>query len=376
MEAVTRKATRLARADHALIGEAAEGRIRWLAASGCPLVPEGPPISRELPSGRAILDCQTTQVEDVTELTEDFPGVRRAFDEFGVRTILATPLVREGLSIGVLLVRRTTRATVHGQGDRAPEDLCRPGGDRDRERPPVPGAAGAERGAGGGAGAADGDREILRVIASSPTDLQPVMEAVAENAARVCGATDSAIFRLEGEHLRLVALHGPLRRSMAIGEAIPVSRGTVGGRVVRDRRTIHVEDIMAAEAEFPETVSRMRQRGSARPDIAGDAAAARGRAAGRYLHQSGARGPALLGQADRAPRDLRQSGRDRHRERPAVHGTQEKNRAITRPMPGDRVPRAADGDGRDPAGDRELADRPPAGAGRHGPERSPAVRGR
>jgi signal transduction histidine kinase len=104
--------------------------------------------------------------------------------------------------------------------------------------------------------------EILRVIASSPTDLGPLMEAVAENAARVCGATDSAIFRLEGEHLRLMALHGPLRRSMAIGEAIPVSRGTVGGRLVHDRRTIHVEDIMLAEAEFPETVSRMRQRGS------------------------------------------------------------------------------------------------------------------
>ena len=55
--------------------------------------------------------------------------------------------------------------------------------------------------------------EILRVIASSPTDLQPVMEAVAENAARVCGATDSAIFRLEGEHLRLVARHGSLRQT-------------------------------------------------------------------------------------------------------------------------------------------------------------------
>ena len=54
--------------------------------------------------------------------------------------------------------------------------------------------------------------EILRVIASSPTDLQPVMEAVAENAARVCGATDSSIFRLEGERLRLVARHGSLRR--------------------------------------------------------------------------------------------------------------------------------------------------------------------
>ena len=53
--------------------------------------------------------------------------------------------------------------------------------------------------------------EILRVIASSPTDLGPVMEAVAENAARVCGATDSSIYRLEGEHLRLVARHGSLR---------------------------------------------------------------------------------------------------------------------------------------------------------------------
>jgi two-component system, NtrC family, sensor kinase len=108
MAAVTQSAVRLARADHALIGEAADGRIRWLATSGCPRVSEGTPISRQLPSGRAILDCQTTQVEDVTVLTEDFPGVRRAYDELGVRTILATPLAREGQAIGVLLVRRTT----------------------------------------------------------------------------------------------------------------------------------------------------------------------------------------------------------------------------------------------------------------------------
>ena len=104
--------------------------------------------------------------------------------------------------------------------------------------------------------------EILRVIASSPTDLQPVMEAVAENAARVCGATDSSIFRLEGDHLSLVALYGPLRRSLAIGDVVPVSRDTLGGRVVLDRRTIHLEDILAAEAEFPVTVARLRRTGS------------------------------------------------------------------------------------------------------------------
>jgi two-component system, NtrC family, sensor kinase len=52
--------------------------------------------------------------------------------------------------------------------------------------------------------------EILRVIASSPTDLQPVMDVVAESAARVCGATDSIILRLDGDVLRRVASHGAL----------------------------------------------------------------------------------------------------------------------------------------------------------------------
>jgi hypothetical protein len=50
--------------------------------------------------------------------------------------------------------------------------------------------------------------------------------------------------------------------STASRSETPFSADTVGGRIVRDRRTIHVEDIMAAEAEFPETVSRMRQAGS------------------------------------------------------------------------------------------------------------------
>ena len=69
--------------------------------------------------------------------------------------------------------------------------------------------------------------EILRVIASSPTDLQPVLEAVVENAARVCGATNSSIFGLEGEHLRLVVRHGSLRRTaMAIGDTVPVVPGS------------------------------------------------------------------------------------------------------------------------------------------------------
>ena len=54
-------------------------------------------------------------------------------------------------------------------------------------------------------------------------------------------------------------LAGP---SIDNGEPVPVTRDTVGGQVVIDRRTIHVEDILAAEAEFPSTVSRLKRGGS------------------------------------------------------------------------------------------------------------------
>src|SRR5262249_35363716 len=108
--------------------------------------------------------------------------------------------------------------------------------------------------------------EILRVIASSPTDLQPVMDVVAESAARVCGATDSSIYRLEGERLRVVAQHGSLRRAVKVDDTIPLDRDFGVGRAVGDRRTVHVEDIedmLTAGAEFPGTVSRHMRVGAA-----------------------------------------------------------------------------------------------------------------
>src|SRR5262249_26990455 len=52
--------------------------------------------------------------------------------------------------------------------------------------------------------------EILRVISSSPTDLQPVMEAVAESAARLCETEDVLIYRKDGDRVRLVAHHGTI----------------------------------------------------------------------------------------------------------------------------------------------------------------------
>ena len=60
--------------------------------------------------------------------------------------------------------------------------------------------------------------EILGVIASSPTDIQPVLDVVAENAARLCDATDAVIHRIDGDKLRSVANYGslPTRRAVRV----------------------------------------------------------------------------------------------------------------------------------------------------------------
>src|SRR5262245_3091809 len=99
--------------------------------------------------------------------------------------------------------------------------------------------------------------DILRMIARSPMDLQSVLNAIAERAARLCDAEDAAIFRLDGNFLRLVAHFGPSPIAGAVGETGRVmDRGTPAGRAIIDRQTIHVHDLRAAEDEFPETKAR------------------------------------------------------------------------------------------------------------------------
>src|SRR5262245_30703890 len=90
--------------------------------------------------------------------------------------------------------------------------------------------------------------QILRVIAGSPTRLQPVLDVVAENAARLCDSVDAQIFRVEDDVLRVVASYGPFPVV-----PLPVDRDSVTGRAVVDRQAIHIHDINAeAESEFPE----------------------------------------------------------------------------------------------------------------------------
>jgi GAF domain-containing protein len=96
--------------------------------------------------------------------------------------------------------------------------------------------------------------EILGVIASSPTDIQPVLDAVAKNAAQLCESQDAQILRVEGDVMRKVASYGAVSVVLAVGETQPISRSLVTGRAILDRRTVHVEDLAAeVDREFPGT---------------------------------------------------------------------------------------------------------------------------
>src|SRR5882762_4628073 len=95
--------------------------------------------------------------------------------------------------------------------------------------------------------------EILRVISRSPTDLRPVMEAVAENAARLCDATDAQILRGDGETITLVASYG--RLPTITTEPRRISRRLVGGRAIIDRMTLHISDVRAVRDEFPDSAT-------------------------------------------------------------------------------------------------------------------------
>ena len=102
--------------------------------------------------------------------------------------------------------------------------------------------------------------EILGIIASSPTDIQPVLDVVAENAARVCGANDAVIRLVEGNMLRSVAHHGSLPQSRP-AESEPLDGGWIPARAVLERQTIHIHDIAAVENEFPESTARAKRTG-------------------------------------------------------------------------------------------------------------------
>jgi GAF domain-containing protein len=94
--------------------------------------------------------------------------------------------------------------------------------------------------------------EILQAIASSPTDIQPVLKVIAQNAAQLSGSDDALIDIEEKSVLRVAAHYGSVPM-LPVGEAIPLNRDSVAGRALIERRTLQAIHRQQGESsEYPE----------------------------------------------------------------------------------------------------------------------------
>jgi signal transduction histidine kinase len=209
------------------------------------------PLVRETPTGRAVLDRRTIHVADVQAEIDEYPegGVRAR--RLGYRTILAAPLLHVGEAIGAIVIRRTdvrpftdrqvdllhtfaNQAVIAIENVRLFTELEARNRDLTESLEQQTATS-----------------EILGVISRSLTDTQPVFDAIAANAARLCSANDAQVLRVEGEVLRLVAAFG----APSMPSVRRLTRGHLVGRAVIDRTTIHVRDLAQALAEYPETTA-------------------------------------------------------------------------------------------------------------------------
>jgi signal transduction histidine kinase/DNA-binding response OmpR family regulator/putative methionine-R-sulfoxide reductase with GAF domain len=95
--------------------------------------------------------------------------------------------------------------------------------------------------------------DILRVISSSPADVQPVLDAVAERAGVLCRADGSRIWLLVDGQLRAMTSYGDAYKTDQNVDVLPLSRTTIAGRAILERRIVHVEDVVPLlDSEYPD----------------------------------------------------------------------------------------------------------------------------
>ena len=255
LDVVAENAARLCEASDALIYRQAEGRVHLAAQFGdIPVGPDPMPITRGFVGGRAIIDRKTIHVHDVSVENEtDYPEAKHLQRIAGARTVLGTPLLRQGEPIGSIVIRRQEvrpftekhiklLETFADQAVIAIENV-RLFNELDARNRQLTEALEQQT----------ATSEILRVISSSPTDLQPVMDTIAESAARLCDSGDAQIYRVETAFMRKVASYGTIPAASAVGDTRSIVRGSVTGRAIIDRQIIHIQDMMAqGEEDYPE----------------------------------------------------------------------------------------------------------------------------
>src|SRR5262249_18131766 len=186
-----------------------DGTVLRLVATHGPLpvaltIGDTIPINDASVAGRAVIERRTIHVEDIAALPEtDFPGTKARVRRAGYQseTIVATPLLRQGLALGAITIRRTqVRAfaeseirlleTFADQAVIAIENVQLFTELQEKNRALTQAHAQVTE----ALEQQTATSEILRVISSSPSDVQPVFETILQRAVELSGARNGSLF--------------------------------------------------------------------------------------------------------------------------------------------------------------------------------------
>jgi GAF domain-containing protein len=208
------------------------------------------PIERSWVSGRAFLDRAPVHVHDVQASPHDFPDGSQMALRVGYRTILAVPLLREDEAIGALAIRRTEvkpftdkqielvqtfadQAVIAIENVRLFDEVQA----RTREL-----SESLEQ--------QTATAEVLKVVSSSPGELEPVFNAMLENATRICHAEFGTLYLRETDAFRAVAIHNAPSAFVEArkGKLMQPPTDSALGRLATTRQVVQIDDITKIES--------------------------------------------------------------------------------------------------------------------------------
>jgi two-component system NtrC family sensor kinase len=254
LDTLVQSAARLCEADIAVINRLS-GATYQVAAS-CGLSAEQLETIANIPieagrttiSGRTALDHRVVHVVDIRADPEFV--MQDWYKKVGSRAMLGVPLLREGVSIGVIvLMRRAVRSftdkqielvtTFADQAVIAIENVRLFEAEQQRTQELTESLE-----------QQTATSEVLRVISSSPGDLQPVFSTMLEKAVRICDAKFGNIYRWDGYALHLVAAHNTPPALAGARSRLPLrpAEDTLIDRMVTTKAAIHFADLAAEKA--------------------------------------------------------------------------------------------------------------------------------